>query len=105
MDSWAPISIGANVLMNGDIDLLSAQHDVDSPDFVGDARGIVIGDYVWLPLGIKIMPGVSIGRCAVVGTGSIVTSDVEPYAVVAGNPARLVKKRAEVDFVYVPSDL
>src|ERR1019366_5120605 len=38
VDSWAPISIGANVLMNGDIDLLSAQHDVDSPDFVGDAR-------------------------------------------------------------------
>jgi len=54
---------------------------------------MVIGNDVWIGLDATIMPGVTIGDGAIIGAKSVVTHDVEPYTVVAGNPARVVKKR------------
>ena len=54
---------------------------------------IVIGNDVWIGYGATIMPGVHIGDGAIVATGSVVTSNVEPYAIVGGNPARQIRKR------------
>lgn len=56
----------------------------------GDTR---IGNDVWLGREAVVMPGVSIGDGAVVGARAVVTKDVEPYAVVAGNPARHIRSR------------
>ena len=56
-----------------------------------DARGILIGDDVWIGFGASILKGVTIGEGAIVGAGSVVTRDVPAYAVVAGNPARMIK--------------
>ena len=53
-------------------------------------RAIRIDDDVWIGFNSAIMKGVTIGRGAVIGAGSIVTHDVEPYSVVVGNPARVV---------------
>ncbi|WP_318012409.1 CatB-related O-acetyltransferase [Mesorhizobium sp. BR1-1-4] len=53
----------------------------------------VIGNDVWIGLRAVIMPGIKIGDGAIVGAGSIVTKDVPPYAIVAGNPARLLRYR------------
>jgi maltose O-acetyltransferase len=53
-----------------------------------------IGDRVWIAYRAIILPGVTIGEGAVVGAGSVVTKDVEPYTIVAGNPARVVNKRS-----------
>ena len=50
-------------------------------------------------------PGVRIGDYAVIGTGSVVTGDIPDYAVAAGNPARVIKERAQVDYRYVPADV
>ena len=55
------------------------------------ARPIRIGDNVWIGGSATILPGVSIGDNAVVGEGSVVTRDVEPGTVVAGNPARVIR--------------
>jgi acetyltransferase-like isoleucine patch superfamily enzyme len=56
---------------------------------------IVIEQDAWIGAGAKIMPGVTIGRGAVVGAGAVVLGDVEPWTVVAGVPARLVRRLAE----------
>jgi acetyltransferase-like isoleucine patch superfamily enzyme len=56
-------------------------------------RPVVIGHDVWIGFGATIMQGVTIGHGAVIGALSVVTRDVPPYAIVAGNPARAVRKR------------
>ena len=60
---------------------------------------ILIGNDVWIGDNVTILGGNIIGDGAVVATGSIVTKDVPPYAIVAGNPARIIKYRFEKDIV------
>ncbi len=54
---------------------------------------ITIGDGVWLGARAITLPGVTIGEGAVVAAGAVVTKDAEPWAVVGGNPAKVIKKR------------
>jgi acetyltransferase-like isoleucine patch superfamily enzyme len=54
---------------------------------------VIIGNDVWIGAHVLILGGVTIGNGAVIGAGSVVTKDVGPYSVVAGNPAKLIKKR------------
>jgi maltose O-acetyltransferase len=56
-------------------------------------RPIVIDDDVWIGARVIILPGVHIGTGAVIGAGAVVTKDVPAYAVVGGNPARVIKMR------------
>ena len=51
---------------------------------------VTIEDDAWIGAGAIVLPNVTVGRCAVVGAGAIVTRDVEPYAIVVGNPARKI---------------
>lgn len=57
------------------------------------AKRVNIGHDVWLGHGVIVMPGVSIGTGAAIGSGAVVTKDVPPYAVAAGIPARIIRKR------------
>jgi virginiamycin A acetyltransferase len=59
---------------------------VDRPD-------TVLGHDVWLGYGVTVMAGVNIGHGAIVAARSVVSSDVPPYAIAAGNPARVVRMR------------
>ena len=58
--------------------------------FKGDTR---VGNDVWIGYGATILPGVTIGDGAVIGSLSVVTADVPPYAIVGGNPARVIRSR------------
>ena len=60
---------------------------------------IVIGNDVWIGREAKILPGVKIGDGAIIGAYAVVAKDVEPYSVAVGNPARIVKKRFDDDFI------
>ena len=53
---------------------------------------IVIEDEVWIGANVFVAAGVTIGRHSIVGGGSVVTKDVPPYSIVAGNPAKLIKQ-------------
>jgi len=53
---------------------------------------VIIEDDVWIGEGAAILPGVVIGRGAIIGTNAVVTKDVDPYTVVGGVPARIIKK-------------
>ncbi|MCT6568492.1 CatB-related O-acetyltransferase, partial [Staphylococcus aureus] len=57
------------------------------------AGNTVIGNDVWIGSEAMVMPGIKIGHGAVIGSRSLVTKDVEPYAIVGGNPAKKIKKR------------
>ena len=73
--------------------IVTGGHHLNSPTFAGKYMPIEIGDYAWLGIGCTILQGVKIGKGAVVCAGAVVTSDVEPYAVVAGIPAKKIKER------------
>ncbi len=60
---------------------------------VSERIGVLIGNDVWVGDQAIILPGVAIGDGAVIGAGAVVTRSVEPYTVVAGNPARAIRKR------------
>jgi acetyltransferase-like isoleucine patch superfamily enzyme len=70
--------------------LLGPSGPVERPDSRGD---IVIGSDVWIAANAIILSGVTIGDGAIVGAGTVVASDIPPYAVVAGNPAGVIRKR------------
>lgn len=59
----------------------------------------IIEDGVWIGMRVIIMPGVHIGEGAVIGVNSVVTKDVEPYTIVSGNPAKVIKKRFDNDII------
>jgi phosphonate metabolism protein (transferase hexapeptide repeat family) len=61
------------------------------------AHPVVVGHDVWVGHGAIILPGRTIGTGAVVGAGAVVTRDVAPYAIVAGNPARVIRPRFPVE--------
>lgn len=63
------------------------------PDSWPNKGDTVVGNDVWIGYGATIMPGVHIGDGAIVATGSVVTSDVAPYAIAGGNPSKEIRKR------------
>jgi len=83
----------------------------DVPAFAGAANGFepagdtVIGNDVWIGSEAIIMPGIKIGDGAVIGTRSLVTRDVEPYAIVGGNPAKVIRKRFDDPEIHMLCDL
>ena len=65
-------------------------------------RSCIIGNDVWIGSGVKIKGGVTIGDGAIIGMGAVVTKDVEPYAIVGGVPAKLIRyrfTRDQIDFL------
>jgi acetyltransferase-like isoleucine patch superfamily enzyme len=70
------------------------EHDPQSPDFATVGGPVTIEDYAWVGCRVVILPGVCIGKGAVVAAGAVVTKDVPPYAIVGGVPARTIGERA-----------
>lgn len=92
------IRIGNNILMSERVTILDHAHDytdstksvIDQP--IVDAGKIEIGDDSFIGINSVILGGVKIGKHAVIGANSVVTQDVPDYSVVAGSPAKVIKK-------------
>ncbi|NEE60881.1 sugar O-acetyltransferase [Streptomyces sp. SID8455] len=94
----ARITIGADVQMGPNVQLLTPTHPVDPEPRRAKweaAQPITIGDNVWLGGGVIVCPGVSIGENTVVGAGAVVTKDLPANVVAVGNPARVIRRIGE----------
>ncbi len=100
----APLTIGRCVCINDGVKILTASHDVNDPAWGSMSKPIVIGDYVWIATNALILPGVTLGRGAVVAAGAVVLKDVPPLGIVAGNPARLLEKSRVETLNYQPTN-
>ena len=107
------VSIGNNVLVSHDVDIHdTASHSLSAraraahfamirrsghPAILDDVKeaAVTIEDDVWIGFGAAILPGVHIGKGAVIGAKTVVTHDVPPYAIMVGNPARTVGQARE----------
>lgn len=92
-----PVSIGQQVIVAQHVVISGMNHTYEAIDRpirqqLPNAQLVIIEDECWIGANAVITAGVRIGKHAVVAAGSIVTKDVPPYSVVAGNPARLLKQ-------------
>lgn len=93
-----PVQIGNYFHSGIDITIITSNHNYDKAtsipyDKVRIHKSVQIKDFVWLGHGVIIVPGVSIGEWAIVAAGSVVTKDVPDFAIVGGNPAKIIKYR------------
>lgn len=94
-----PVEIGDNLMMGPDVIIYTENHEFSRKDIPMNQQGgsgvkkVKIGNDVWIGARVIILPGVKIGDGAIVGAGSVVTKSVPSYAIVAGNPARLIRYR------------
>ncbi|WP_258848509.1 acyltransferase [Polaribacter sp. WD7] len=87
------LKIGNNVDIAQETNIWTLGHDPHS-DF-HDSKGgpVTIDDYVWIASRVTILPNIRIGRGAVIASNSVVTKNIEPMSIVAGNPAKPIGKR------------
>jgi maltose O-acetyltransferase len=88
------LTIGNNVSIAGEVRIYTMEHDIDDPYFTEIGEPVIIDDYVVIGTRVTILPGVHVGEGAVIASGAVVTKDVEPYTVVGGVPAKVIKERS-----------
>jgi len=87
------VTIGDRVLIAAGAVITSREHSIDLPRWsVTQDAAVTIADDVWIGAGAIVLPGVSIGQGSVVAAGAVVTGDVAAFTVVAGVPAREIKR-------------
>lgn len=90
----APVTIGDNVWIGPNTGIFAVSHPMEAAgrrERLAIAKPVTIGDGVWIGGNVTVLMGVTIGKNAVIGAGTVVTHDVPENAVVVGNPARVVK--------------
>lgn len=92
------VVIGKDVLFAGHVHITDHSHGYEDPDVpiweqpLISKGPVIIDDQCWLGFSCEILSGVHIGRHSIVAARAVVTKDVPPYSIVAGNPARIVKQ-------------
>ena len=100
LDGNGGLEIGSDTLLSPGVQCLSGNHIFDDPDvpikYQGTAYGkVTIGEDCWLGTNAILLPGVTIGRGAVIGAGAVVTKDIPDYGIALGVPAKVVGHRGD----------
>lgn len=100
LDGRAPLAIGNHVDIASEVMFLNSEHDIHDEHFSPINEPITIEDFVFIGPRSIILPGVTIGRGAVVAAGAVVTKSVPSRAIVGGVPAHIIGERKLTDFHY-----
>lgn len=95
LDGRGGLVIGEGVNISPGVSLLTSDHDPSSPSFAGRTRPVTIGARAWIATGAIVLPGTSLGDGVIVAAGTVARGTVEPNAIIAGNPAKVVSRRPE----------
>jgi acetyltransferase-like isoleucine patch superfamily enzyme len=93
LDARMGLTIGSNVNLSNEVMIWTLHHDYNSSTFAQIGQQVVIEDYAWICSRAVILPGVTVGKGAVVAAGAVVTGNVQPYTVVGGVPAKQIAVR------------
>jgi maltose O-acetyltransferase len=100
LDGRAPLKIGNHVDIASEVMIYNSEHDINSPDFGATCAPVTICDYAFIGPRAIILPGVTIGRGAIVAAGAVVTSNVPDFAIVGGIPAKVIGQRQNTNPSY-----
>ncbi len=93
LDGRSGLTIGNSVNISTGAWIWTLQHDPQDANFAAKGAPVIIEDYAWISSRTTILPGVTIGKGAVVAAGAVVTKSVAPYAIVGGVPAKKIGDR------------
>lgn len=101
LDGRNKLKIGDHVDIASQVLIYNEEHNISSEEFEATNEPVEIGDYVFIGPRAIILPGVKIGKGAVVAAGAVVTKDVPDFAIVGGVPAKEIGQRKNKDLHYV----
>ena len=93
LDGRAALKIGSHVDIASSVMIYNSEHDLEKADFVAREEPVTIGDYVFIGPRAIILPGVRIGKGAVVAAGAVITNNVPDFSIVGGVPAKVIGER------------
>ena len=93
LDGRAPLSIGNHVDIASSVMIYNSEHDLEKEDFSARVEPVEILDYVFIGPRVIILPGVKVGKGAVIAAGAVVTKDIPDFTIVGGVPAKEIGER------------
>ncbi len=100
LDGRDKLKIGKHVDIASDVMIYNSEHDIKAADFAAICEPVEIGDYVFIGPRSIILPGVKIGKGAIIAAGAVVTKDVADFAIVGGVPAKVIGERENKELDY-----
>lgn len=101
LDGRDSLIIGNHVDIASDVMIYNSEHDINSVGFEATSGPVEVGDYVFIGPRAIILPGVKIGRGAIVAAGAVVTKDVPEFTLVGGVPAKVIGERQNTNPKYI----
>lgn len=100
LDGRAKLNIGNHVAIASQVMIYNSEHDINHPQFKAREEEVIIEDYVFIGPRAIILPGVKIGKGAIIAAGAVVTKDIPPFAIVGGIPAKIIGERRNKNLSY-----